>query len=151
MIRINEENARLFCGYSGNALDVELENKPNVVVWSDEVQHMLSCRDLRMINCTNEKKWISKNESAIDHALKHVKEKKHGCDVVEATNHVRMLKQMILPCELVGFEGDKETKEAQEVCEKSATMWKARFEEVQKPHKHLIEEWHRFVQWLKEQ
>lgn len=37
---------------------------------------------------------------------------------------------MILPCELVGFEGDKETKEAREVCEKSAITWKVQFEEV---------------------
>lgn len=45
MTKINEENARFFYGYSENMLDAEIENKPNAVTWSDEVQHMLSCRD----------------------------------------------------------------------------------------------------------
>ena len=151
MIKINEENARLFYGYSDNVMDVELENKPNIVTWSDEVQHMLSCRDLKIINRTNDNIWISKNESIMDYVVKYVKEKKYSYDVVEAINHVRLFKKMILPCELVGLKGDKETKEAREVCEKSSIIWKVQFEEVRKPHKRLIEVWYGFVQWIKEQ
>jgi len=56
VININEENARLFYGYSGHILNVELENKPNVITWSDEIQHMLSSRELKIVNRTNERK-----------------------------------------------------------------------------------------------
>ena len=57
---------------------------------------------------------------------------------------------MILPCELVGFCGNKETKEAREVYERSSVIWKVKFEAVRKPHKRLIDEWKEFVKWLKE-
>jgi len=151
MIRINEENSRLFYGYSGHVLDVELKNKPKVVTWSDEVQNMLSSRGLKIVNRINERKWMSKNESIMDYAIKYVKAEELDYNVVEAINHVRIFKKMILPCELIGFRGDKVTKEAREVYERSAIIWNVKFEEIKKPHKRLIDEWKEFVKWLTEQ
>ena len=75
VININEENARLFYGYSGHVLNVELENKPKVVIWSDEIQHMLSSRKLNIVNRTNERKWMSKNESIMDKSMQYASEK----------------------------------------------------------------------------
>ena len=151
VIKINEENARLFYGCSGHILDVDLNIKPKRITWSDEIQHMLSNRKLSICNRTNERKWITANNSIMDYAIKYVKEKELTCEVAEAINHVRMYKKMILPCELVGFRGDKETKEAREVFELSTILWKVKFDEVRKPHKRLIAEWIDFVVWLKEQ
>ena len=151
VININEENARLFYGYSGHVLNMELENKPKVVTWSDEIQQMLCSRELKIVNRTNERKWMSKNKTIMDYAIKYVNEKELDYGIVEAINHVRIFKQMILPYELVGFCGNKETKEAREVYERSSVIWKVKFKAVRKPHKRLIDEWKEFVKWLKEQ
>ena len=56
IIRINEENTRLYYGYSSSVLNTKRELKPKVVTWSDEVQEMLSIRELTFINCQNERK-----------------------------------------------------------------------------------------------
>ena len=61
IIRINEENARLYYGYSSSVLNTKRELKPKVVIWSDEVQEILSSRELTFINYQNKRKWISQN------------------------------------------------------------------------------------------
>ena len=94
---------------------------------------------------------MSKNESIMDYSIKYVKAEELDYNVVEAINHVRIFKKMILPYELIGFRGDKVTKEAREVYERSAIIWNVKFEEIRKPHKRLIDEWKEFVKWLKEQ
>ena len=66
-------------------------------------------------------------------------------------NHVRICKKMMLPCELVGFQGGKETKEMREWKTQSAAHWKVEFEIVRMPHKRLVEEWAKFVEQLTEQ
>jgi len=72
-------------------------------------------------------------------------------NIVEAINHVRIYKKMILPCELLGFLGNKETREMRHWEEPSSIRWKVGFEEVIKPHKRLVEEWSKFVTWLTSQ
>ena len=56
VIKINKENARLCHRCLRHVLDVELENKPKMVTWSNEIQHILSSRKLRIINRANERK-----------------------------------------------------------------------------------------------
>ena len=75
IMRINEENARLYYGYSSNVLNVKRELKPKIVIWSDEMQETLSRRELKFVNCVNERKWISQNKSIMDYAVMHVKHK----------------------------------------------------------------------------
>lgn len=58
---------------------------------------------------------------------------------------------MILPCELIGFRGDDETREFREVYEASSIRWNVTFEYVKKPHKRLLLEWEKFLCWLKNQ
>ena len=72
-------------------------------------------------------------------------------EIIEAINHVRLCKNMILPCELLGFCGNNITKEAREVFNKSTVKWKIKFDIVPKPYERLIKEWHSFVNWLKSQ
>jgi len=51
----------------------------------------------------------------MDYAVLYVKHKELSYETIEAINHVRINKQMILLCELFSFIGDKVTKEAHEV------------------------------------
>ena len=149
IIRINEENARVFYGYSKSIMEVERRYKPEKIIWSDEIQDILGKRNLQMINCVQEKKWISKNKTIMDYAIEYVEQNELTMKYTEAINHVRIYKRMILPCELTGFYGDKVTKEAREIFETSSLIWNIDFENVRKPHKKLIEIWREFIEWIK--
>ena len=76
----------------------------------------------------------------MDYTVIYVEENEMIYKIIEAINHVRIYKRMILPCELTGFFGNKVTREAREVFERSSIMWKIKFDVVPKPHKRLIEE-----------
>ena len=64
----------------------------------------------------NEMKWITKNKTIIDYAIQYSKD----LTLIEAINHVRIYKKMILPFELFGFNGNCKTREFREVCEPSS-------------------------------
>ena len=147
LITINEDNTRLYYGFSANIIELKLEWNPAINTWSDEIRLILRSRNLELFNRINETKWISKNQTIMDYAIRYSKSLK----IVEAINHVRLYKRMILPCELVGFKGNCKTRELREVNESSSIRWKVKFECVRKPHKRLIEEWEKFVCWLENQ
>ena len=79
----------------------------------------------------------------------YVEEKEMPLSTIKVINHVRLFKKMMLPCELIGFHGNKITKEAREVMSESSIKWKIKFDIVSKPYKRLVEEWTSFVEWLK--
>jgi len=147
LININEDNARLYYGFAASIIDSKLEWNPGKCSWSDEIRLMLRSRNLEIINRINETKWITKNKTIMDYAIQY----SNDLIIVEAINHVRLYKKMILPCELVGFRGNCKTREYREVHEPSSMRWKVKFESVIKPHKRLIEEWKKFMCWLENQ
>ena len=106
---------------------------------------MLSSRELTFINCQNERKWISQNQSIIDYAVLYMKYKELSYETIEAINHIRINKRIILPCELFGFNRDKVTKEAYEINATSSILWKVTFDVVLKPYKRLVETWIEFM------
>ena len=67
---------------------------------------MLRSWQLEIANRINDTKSIITNKTIIDYALEHSKEMK----IIEAINYVRRFKKMIIPCDLIGFRGGKETK-----------------------------------------
>ena len=82
----------------------------------------------------------------MDYILQYTSEQK----VIEAINYVYLLKKMILPYKLVGFEGTKVTREMREWQEQSTIIWKVKFDVVPKPHKRLVEVQKAFVEWMSE-
>ena len=141
MININEDNIRLHYGFKTSVIDSNLEWNPSVQTWSDEIRLILRSRQLEVINRVNETKWLTKNKTIMDFAVEY----SNQLNIVEAINHVRIYKKMILPCELLGFLGNKEMREMRHWEEPSSIRWKVGFEEVIKPHKRLVEEWSKFV------
>ena len=85
---------------------------------------MLSTRELQLINCVNNRKWISNNQTIIDYVVMHAEEKEMICKNIEVINHVRLHKKIILPLELVRFLGNKVTRETREVLERSSIAFK---------------------------
>ena len=137
-------------GYSKHILETSRELKPKQAIWSDEIQQKLEKCNLEFINRLNENELSTKNKTIMDYAVDYVKRVQRS-GVIEAINHVRIYKKMILPCELVGFTGETETREFRNVLEESSVMWKVSFNIVLKPHKRIVEVWSQFLEWMKEQ
>ena len=71
---------------------------------------MLRSRQLEIVNRINDTNIITKNKTIMDYAIEYSKEIK----TIEAINHARIFKKMILLCKLVGFRGRKEMKKLRE-------------------------------------
>ena len=56
LININEENARLYYGFSTSMIDSKLEWNPRIGLWSDDIRFILSSQKLELINRMNETK-----------------------------------------------------------------------------------------------
>lgn len=83
----------------------------------------------------------------MDYALQYSKDQK----VIEAINHIRLFKKMILLCKLVRFKGRRVEREISEWQEQSSATWNINFKVVPKPHKRLIEVWSELAEWASEQ
>ena len=132
-------------------LESKRQCEPNEITWSNEIQEKLVKRQLKIENKTNEPKWVSKNKTIMDYAIKHVKNKELKDEILAPINQVRIHKRMMIPCELVGFSGDKSTKEMREKEARSSVIWKFKFDVVPKPSNRSYGTWEQCVKWLKEQ
>ena len=103
------------------------------------MQYNLNRRQLKVENKTNESKWFSKNKTIMDYAIEHTKSNELKEELLAPLNQVRMHKRMLIPCELVGFSGDKMTKEMREKEARSCIEWKINFDVVPKPSKNHME------------
>jgi len=148
IIQINEDNARLSYGYSRSVLETKRSHKPKQVIWSDEIQAKLDRRRLKIENRLNERTWISKNLTIMDYAIKYVDSQRLKEEILAPINQIRIHKRMLLPCELVGFNGESKTKEMREKELKSCVEWKFKYDEVPKPSAKSYEIWERFMEWI---
>jgi len=147
-ISINEVNTHFQYGYSKNILETEEEIKPQNKIWSDEIGSRLLNRNIVVINATNEIYISTKNKTIMDYAEKYVRCKEIGKNILAPLNHVRLWKQMVLPCELIGLTGTKRTKACQKIESKSSLKWRIPFPTLPKPSKKSVEIWSEFIQWI---
>jgi len=151
MIQINEDNVKASYGYSKSVMETKRKYKPNEITWNDEIQVKLEKRQLTIHNRTNEPKWMSRNNTIMDYAVKYIEAERLQEKILAPINHVRLHKRMVLPCELVGFNGERTTKEMREHYSQSCVKWTMEFEKVPKPSKKSYQIWEEFIKWLKEQ
>ena len=64
---------------------------------------------------------------------------------------MRIYKQIFLPCELVGMEGESKTAEFKNEGAKSSFRWKYAFDRVPNPSSKTKELWKEFIDWLLQQ
>ena len=88
----------------------------------------------------------TKNKTIMDYAEEHVRCKEIGKKLLAPLNHVRLWKQMVLPCELIGLTGTKKTKACQQIESKSSLKWIISFPTLPKPSKKSVEIWSEFIQ-----
>ena len=60
IIQIIEDNARVQYGYSNSPIDVNRIEKPDNIIWSDEIQEKITRRGLKIENRINKLKWFTK-------------------------------------------------------------------------------------------
>ena len=92
IIQINEDNARLSYGYSKSIVESKKIHKPKKVIWCDEIQDKLERRRLRIDNRINEAKWISKNLTIMDYAIKYVDSQGLKEEILAPINQIRIHK-----------------------------------------------------------
>ena len=71
-------------------------------------------RGIEIGNRINEPKRFTKNKTIMDMVAEYVEETKKENTIIPPINQVRIWKKMRLPCELVGFDSSRKTKEARE-------------------------------------
>ena len=58
----------------------------------------------------------------MDYTTEYIKRENVTISVIESINYVRIFKKILLPCELVGFKHEIETKELKNVFEESLVL-----------------------------
>ena len=84
----------------------------------------------------------------MDFAIKYVEQKQLNETSIAPINQVRIFKKMYLPCELIGFSGNRLTREAREEEAKSSIEWMIEFDAVPRPSKKSFQIWNNFVGWI---
>ena len=77
---------------------------------------------MAFVNTLNEKKYITKYKTIIDYATEYIKRENTVIGMIESINHIRIFKKILLPCELVGFKHEIETKELKNVFGESLVL-----------------------------
>ena len=148
MMQINEDNARWTYGYSKSVMQIDRQWKPKHIIWSDEIQMKLKCRQLEIVNRINEPRWVTANQTIMDFVREYVTQLKLNESIIAPINQVRIFKRMYLPCELIGLNGNRLTKEARDEDAKSVIEWKIKFDDVPRPSKKSFHHWKSFVEWI---
>ena len=87
----------------------------------------------------------------MDYAVEHARCHELNMSVLAPINHVRILKRMYLPCELIGLNGRVHTKEYDNINDKITIIWSFDFDKVPPPSKKSKRIWINFIQWLSNQ
>ena len=86
----------------------------------------------------------------MDYVVEYVKANDMNKNDVAPLNHMRLYKQMILPCELVGLIGRDKMDGYRNEIALSCLKQKIVFPVMPKPSKKTRELWNDFIKWLKE-
>ena len=147
MMQIIEDNERSQCGYSKSMMEVNRLEKPKNITQSDEIQEKLERHGMKLENRVNEPKRFTENKTIMEMAAEHAREIDDH-KIVAPINQARIRKKMMLPRELVGFKGERKTKEAWCNEDASCVMQKNQFDNVSKPSKKSYEIWNKFADWI---
>ena len=85
----------------------------------------------------------------MDYAIKYIKSNELKEETLVPLNQVRIHQRIFILCELLGFSGDKITKEIKEKEARSCIEWKIMFDIVPKLSTKSYWIWEEYVKWLK--
>ena len=81
----------------------------------------------------------------MDHAREHVHSEVKGIETLELINHIRMFKQVFLPCELVGKSGRECIEASIYDVKLSQLKWTFYHHHVEQPPRKAFKAWKQFV------
>jgi len=149
IININEEKAALEYGYSSNITEISTKYKRKRTIWNDEVGEMLMKRKITIQNEKSIIKTITNNKTIMDYAKEYVQETNKDENILAIINHVRIYQKMLIPCELVGMQGNQQTREMTNSNTTSCIRWNFKFPKMPRPSKKSIQIWKQYTEWLK--
>ena len=86
IININEEIAFLQYGYKTALINTPQYLKTKNTIQNDEIQQVMSKRELKFLNTTEDKLYISVNRTIIDYVDEYVKLKKLPNEIIAPIN-----------------------------------------------------------------
>ena len=86
----------------------------------------------------------------MDYAIKYIKSNELKEETLAPLNQVWIHKRILIPCELVGFSGNKITKVMREKEKRSCIEWKIKVDIAPKPSTKWYRIWGEYLKWLKE-
>jgi len=81
----------------------------NIGVWNEYINKTAQKRNVCIINQTEYKNIITRNEIVIDLAQKYVRSNNLNKTIIQKINIVQLWKQIYLPIELIGSKGNSKT------------------------------------------
>ena len=78
-------------------------------MWNNEIQQVMSKRELKFLNTTEDKLHISVNRTIMDYMDEYIKVKKLLNEIIAPINQMRSCKKLYLLCELIGMNGSEKT------------------------------------------
>jgi len=147
-INAQEEFLKIEAGRRVN-LGEDPSNRYWKTTWIDEVGDELWKRNIKLVSPEDEEGGISKNKTVMSYAMEYVEQKNLEEEVLYQINYVRLKKQVLLPFELVGFKGKRQTSCYRNILESSPIKWmmcKNINEGISICQKRL---WEEFLAWLR--
>ena len=97
-------------------------------------------------NAPQYKYFNTRNKIIMDYIVEYINKNNRSKNNIALFNHMRLYKQMILPCDLIG---NKETNRFRKEIATSCLKWKIAFPTMPKPLKKIKELWNNFIKCLK--
>ena len=99
-------------------MDVPEQHKLTTTTWCDKVASVFHKRKTSVVNNNHQKAFKTGNKSIMQCAVDYVESRELDKETLHPTNHMRLHKQMYLPCELIRMVGNYKTKAFREVLDR---------------------------------
>lgn len=117
-MQATEYNEMIQSGYKNSDIHESQPNNSKNELWIKYVAHQMKIRNIEMLN--NDTLELTTNQTIMDYVQIFKTRKKLLTRTIDMINHVRLFKKLMLPFELFGLQGNKETETCQNNNQKSA-------------------------------
>ena len=107
-------------------------------LWIQNVAHQMKIRNIEIIN--NDTLVMTSNKTIMELAYQYKDQNKISNNIMKKINHVRLWKQILLPFELFGIKGNKETENYKDIAAKSTIEWDFKFPKVERPSRSCFKQ-----------
>ena len=117
--------------------------------WIDEVSDELWKRNMVLGNPSDSHHKETRNKTVMQYAIEYVEQAKLNKDILKQINYVRLKKGVLLPVELVGEKGRKQTICYSDINERSSIDWDFNKVVDTEINAKQNREWTKFIRWMR--